>query len=97
MEIINIRIDDELKSQLQDLMSDLGLDIPTYFTMAVKQAVREQTIPFRVSREINAYGNKAYKIAMENTKYDKHGKAVISSDDEWVKEAEWDDIFEQTK
>lgn len=49
---ITMRIDENLKSQLQELMSDLGLDMTTFFTMAAKQAVREQGIPFYVSREI---------------------------------------------
>ena len=48
---ITMRIDENLKSQLQELMSDLGLDMTTFFTMAEKQAVREQGIPFYVSRE----------------------------------------------
>ena len=49
---ITMRIDENLKAQLQELMSDLGLDMTTFFTMAAKQAVREQGIPFYVSREI---------------------------------------------
>lgn len=49
---ITMRIDENLKIQLQELMSDLGLDMTTFFTMAAKQAVREQGIPFYVSREI---------------------------------------------
>ena len=31
---ITIRIDDDTKKQLQELMTELGLDITTYFTMA---------------------------------------------------------------
>ncbi|KSV57731.1 type II toxin-antitoxin system RelB/DinJ family antitoxin [Acetivibrio ethanolgignens] len=49
---VTMRIDENLKAQLQELMSDLGLDMTTFFTMAAKQAVREQGIPFYVSREI---------------------------------------------
>ena len=49
---VTMRIDENLKIQLQELMSDLGLDMTTFFTMAAKQAVREQGIPFYVSREI---------------------------------------------
>ena len=41
----------KLKSQLQELMADLGLDLTTYFTMAAKQAIREQRIPFEISRD----------------------------------------------
>ena len=41
------------------------------------------------------YGLGAYKLAMENTKYVSDGRAVISKDDEWVNETEWDDLFNQ--
>lgn len=33
-------------------MSDLGLDMTTFFTMAAKQAIREQRIPFEISMNI---------------------------------------------
>ena len=49
---ITMRIDESVKLQLQELMNDLGLDMTTFFTMAAKQAIREQGIPFYVSREI---------------------------------------------
>ena len=44
---VTMRIDETLKSQLQELMSNLGLDMTTFFTMAAKQAVREQALPFK--------------------------------------------------
>lgn len=31
------------------------------------------------------------------TKYNKEGRATISKGDEWAKETEWDDMFEQMK
>lgn len=49
---ITMRIDENLKVQLQELMGDLGLDLTTFFTIAAKQAVREQGIPFHITREI---------------------------------------------
>lgn len=94
---VTVRIDETLKAQLQELMSNLGLDMTTFFTMAAKQAVREQALPFKPDMNVGIYNNKAYKMAMENTKYNTEGKAVISSDDEWIEETEWDDMFEQMK
>lgn len=94
---ITMRIDETLKAQLQELMSNLGLDMTTFFTMAAKQAVREQALPFKPDMNAGIYNNKAYKMAMENTKYNDEGKAVISSDDEWEEETEWDDMFDQMK
>ena len=43
------------------------------------------------------YGWQAYKLAMQNTNYTKEGKVVVSPDDEWNDETEWDDMFEQMK
>lgn len=49
---ITMRIDTGVKAQLQELMSELGLDMTTFFTMAAKQAIRQQRIPFEISRDI---------------------------------------------
>lgn len=46
MTTVTIRIDQTLKSELQRLLSDLGMDMTTFFTIAAKQAVREQALPF---------------------------------------------------
>ena len=94
---ITMRIDENLKTQLQELMSELGMDMTTYFTMAAKQAVREQALPFHPDMNTGIYGLKAYKLAMQNTNYNKEGRAVISSADDWAEESEWDDMFEQMK
>lgn len=94
---VTMRIDENLKVQLQELMSNLGLDMTTFFTMAAKQAVREQALPFKPDMNTGLYGLQSYKLAMQNTNYDKNGKATISSNDEWVDESEWDDMFEQMK
>ena len=94
---VTIRIDETLKTQLQELLGNLGMDMTTYFTLAAKQAIREQALPFLPSMNVSSYGIAAYKLAMENTKYNKNGKATISSEDEWADESEWDDMFEQMK
>lgn len=94
---ITMRIDEELKAQLQELMSELGMDLTTFFTLAAKQAVRERALPFqpRLTSEFDRL--KAYQMAMNNTKRDEKGRAVISRDDEWVGETEWDELFQQIK
>lgn len=46
MTTVTIRIDQTLKSELQRLLSDLGMDMTTFFTIRAKQAVREQALPF---------------------------------------------------
>lgn len=94
---VTMRMDETLKSQLQELMSNLGLDLTTFFTMAAKQAIREQALPFHPDLKSGVYGAKAYRLAMQNTKYNNEGKATISADDDWAAESEWDDMFQQMK
>lgn len=62
---ITMRMDAGIKAQLQELMSDLGMDMTTFFTLAAKQAVREQRIPFEISREVS---NKETIEAIEGVK-----------------------------
>ena len=40
------------------------------------------------------YSEKSYKMASDNTKYNDDGKAVISENDAWRDEKEWDEVFE---
>ena len=49
---ITMRMDEELKAQAEELFADLGLNMTSAFTVFVKQAVREQSIPFRISRAV---------------------------------------------
>ena len=49
---ITMRMDEELKSQVQELVSNLGMDMTTFFTLYAKQAVRVQGIPFEISMRV---------------------------------------------
>lgn len=71
---VTMRIDETLKAQLQELMSNLGMDMTTFFIMAAKQAVREQALPFHPDMNTGIYGLKSYQLAMKNTNYNKEGK-----------------------
>ncbi len=48
----NINLDPTLKKTAQELFADLGLDLTTAVTMFLKQAVREQAIPFAIKRDV---------------------------------------------
>ena len=51
---VSIRINVHLKKQAEELFSDLGLNMTTAMTMFLRQAVRNQGIPFEISRVPNA-------------------------------------------
>ncbi len=48
---VTIRMDETLKKQAEELFSDLGLTLNAAFNMFAKQAVRQQRIPFEITRD----------------------------------------------
>ena len=48
----NISLDPELKKSAQELFSDLGMGLTTAVTLFLRQAVREQGMPFAITRAV---------------------------------------------
>lgn len=49
---VTLRVDEDLKKQAEVLFSELGLNLTTAFNIFLRQSVREQQIPFRVSKNV---------------------------------------------
>ena len=49
---VTLRVDEDLKKQAETLFSELGLNLTTAFNIFLRQSVREQQIPFRVSKNV---------------------------------------------
>ena len=49
---MKIRINTELKKEAEELFSDFGMSMASAVTIFMKQAVREQRLPFIISRNI---------------------------------------------
>ena len=47
--MINFRMDEELKKNMEETCKELGLSITTAFTIFAKKMTREKRIPFEVS------------------------------------------------
>ncbi|EOS45903.1 type II toxin-antitoxin system RelB/DinJ family antitoxin [Lachnospiraceae bacterium JLR.KK009] len=56
------QVDEELKTQADLLFEDLGMSLSTAFNIFLRQSVREQRMPFAISREVP---NAATRAAME--------------------------------
>ena len=83
---LTMRIDDELKKQAEELFNDLGMNMTTAFTIFAKQAVREQRIPFEITREVpNADTVEAIK-EVEQMKEDPSIGKSYTDVDEMMKE-----------
>lgn len=72
---VTIRMDSDLKKQTEQLFNDFGFNLTTGFIMFAKQAVREQRIPFEISKKTAIKPmerEKLIKIAKEV--YEEHPK-----------------------
>ena len=47
--LVNFRMDEELKKDMEDTCKDLGMNMTTAFTIFAKKMTREKRIPFDVS------------------------------------------------
>lgn len=84
---VTIRMDEELKKQAEDLFSALGLNMTTALISFIKQSVREQRIPFILSREVP---NEETKLAIQEVQEMKKAsnKKTYSSFSELVEEVQ---------
>lgn len=49
---VTFRVDDELKKQADALFAELGMSLSTAFNIFLRQSVREQQLPFSVSKNV---------------------------------------------
>jgi addiction module RelB/DinJ family antitoxin len=52
---IRTRLDPELKRKSDPLLASLGLDVGTFFSMALAQLVNKRALPFAVTESDEAY------------------------------------------
>ena len=79
---VTMRMDEDLKKQLQELVSNLGMDMTTFFTISAKRAVREQRIPFDISMNIpNEETRKAIEEVQQMKKNPSFGKSYTDVDE----------------
>ncbi len=73
---VTIRMDENDKKDVEKLFSELGLTMNAAFNMFAKQAIREQAIPFKITKNPNVEymdRNTLNKLYTKSTK--KYGKA----------------------
>ena len=86
----NISMDLEVKQQAQELFAELGMDFSTAVNIFLRQAIRENAIPFTITRDVpNATTIAAMQEAEEFRKhperfkrYGTFAEAIADIDDE---------------
>ncbi len=62
-----------------------------------KRYEKEDDLMSALAQYLETNRERAYAFATANTKRNEKGRPIISKDDEWVNESEWDDLFELLK
>ena len=77
---ITIRMDENDKIQVEKLFSEFGLTMNAAFNMFAKQALREQSIPFKITKNPNIQYMNRNKLdelsAISDSKYQKAYKEL---------------------
>lgn len=76
---INIRMDSKLKKDFEEFCKDVGMNMSTAFTLFAKRTVRDNQIPFEISREIP---NKETRAALEDVENGRNLIGPFTSVDE---------------
>ncbi len=79
--LINFRIDENTKKQLEEICNELGITMSTAFNMFVKKVIREKRIPFEVSID-PFYSETNINAINESIKQLKEGKVITKTMDE---------------
>lgn len=84
--LVNFRIDETTKKQMEQICSELGITLSTAFNIFAKKVIREKRIPFEVSID-PFYSESNMKAISESINQLEEGKIVIKTMEE-LKEME---------
>lgn len=86
----NISIDADIKAKAQELFADFGLDLSTAINMFLRQSVRENAIPFAISRDVPNSDTMEAVRELEEFKKNPRGYKRYSSFSELLDEVKTD-------
>ena len=84
--LVNFRIDEQTKKQMEEICSELGITMSTAFNIFAKKVIREKRIPFDVSID-PFYSESDMKALSKSIKELEEGKVVVKSMEELEEKA----------
>ncbi len=79
--LVNFRIDEKTKKEMEDICSELGITVSTALNIFIKKMTREKRIPFEVSID-PFYSESNMKAIEESMQQLKEGKVVVKTMEE---------------
>lgn len=83
MTTVSIRLDDEMKQQLDIMCDEMGMNITTFFMIYAKKALRDRRIPFEIAAPADAFYSETNMAQIAKAKQQvQNGKVVVKSMEE---------------
>jgi len=79
--LVNFRIDEKTKKEMEDICSELGITVSTALNIFIKKMTREKRIPFEVSID-PFYSESNMKAIEESIQQLKENKVVVKTMEE---------------
>ncbi len=76
--MVNFRMDEELKRNMESACQELGMSMTTAFTIFARKVVRENRIPFDVCVD-PFYSEKNMEILRESIRQMEQGRVVVKT------------------
>lgn len=65
MTTVSLRLEDSMKKDLDEMCSEMGMNITTFFMVYAKRALRDRKIPFDISAPIDPFYSKSNMNQLE--------------------------------
>lgn len=83
MTTVSLRLDDEIKKQLDEICDEMGMNLTTLFTIYAKKVLRDRRIPFEIAAPAEPfYSNSNIEQLKKANQQVKDGHVVIKTMEE---------------
>ena len=83
MVTVSLRFDDAMKQELDEMCSELGMSLSTFFMIYAKRALRDRAIPFALTAPADPFYSDTNQEQLERAEQQyRDGKVVIKSMEE---------------
>ena len=83
MTTVSIRLDDDMKKQLDIMCEEMGMNITTFFMIYAKKALRDRRIPFEITAPADAFYSETNMEQLKKAKEQvKAGQVVVKTMEE---------------
>ncbi len=83
MTTISLRIDDEMKKELDEMCAEMGMNLSTFYMIYTKKALRERKIPFDIEAPFDSiYSKENLAQLQKSVEQINEGKVVTKTIEE---------------